>query len=455
MRAPPADPGDAHSRLLPEVARVVRGIHPRPPVFRSAVLPTALALACTPVRTAGQLPSADAAELGLGGSSPSLARGFAAVAANPAALGAPDGPAFSATLLSLGVRQGLDPVGLGELADWEDRDLPRSVREEWLERVRSNGSESGGAGAEVTLAALSRGRVGLQLSTRAFGRVSLNADAAELLLFGNAGLTGEPRDFDLAGSRGDGFVVTTAAVAWGSGVGPFAGGRLRVGATLSLSMGHVVALARDNGSGLTGDPTELDLRFPVLHVGGATGSLDHGHGVGLDLGTLWTDGSRTVGIVVRNVVNTFEWRVEDLVFRPGSALFDPEESSTDFDERPAGEAPPVLLDALEDMSFRPAVAAGASWRARPDLVIEADLELRRGGGMSVEPDARLGVGAEYRPRPEVPLRGDLAVVERGIQGALGAGLELGSFMVAGAVAVRTGALDDMLLGTFGVSFRKW
>lgn len=428
--------------------------HHRPlPTLRRLPWLAGLVLAWgTPTALAGQLPSPDAAALGLGGPSPTLARGFAAVAANPAALGAPDGPGFSATVLSLGLRQGLDPVGMGELADWEDRDVPRSVRERWLQRVRSGGSEAGAVGAEVTLAAVARGPVGVQVTTRAFGRMSLNTDAVELLLFGNAGLTGDPRDFDLQGSRGAGFVVTTVAVAYGRRVGALAGGDLRLGGTLTWSVGHAVALAKDNGSGLTGDPTELDLRFPVLHVGGGVGGLDHGHGAGLDLGVLWARGAVTVGLGLRNLINTFEWRLDDLVFRPGSALFDPDESSTDFDERPATEAPPILLDALRDMTFPPTLTAGASWRPRPDLILTSDAGFRRGGGMAVDPAFHVGVGAVYRARTNFPLRGSLAVVERGVQGAVGAGVELGRFTVAGALALRTGALDDAILGSFGASF---
>lgn len=419
----------------------------------AAVIAAALTTAVLPAGAAAQLPAADAGALGLGTPSPALARGFAAVAANPAALGAPDGPGVSATVLSLGLRSGLDPVTLGDVAEWEDRDVPHRVRMRWLEDIRTRGSQAGAAGVDVTLASVTRGRLGAQVSTRAHGDVLLNPDAAELLLFGNAGLDGTPRDFELAGSRGDGWIVTTAAVAYGRPVGRIAGGGLHAGGTLTFSVGHALGLGRDNGSGLGGDPTELDLRFPVMHVGGDAEGIDHGHGLGLDVGVLWITDAVTVGATAVNVFNTFDWDLRDLSFRPGAAVFDPDESSTDFDERPAEEAPPVLLDALEALTFRRGLAVGAAWRPPGEWTLTADLRVEGSGGMTVEPDLLVGVGAEYRSRENLPLRAGIALIERGVQLSTGLGLELGRFGLTGAAAVRVGALDDLVLGTLGASFR--
>lgn len=427
----------------------------RPVVRKSARLlalaTVALSRPWAPSFVAAQIPSADAGSLGLGGPSPTLSRGYAAIAGNPAALGVQDAPAWSGTALSVAIRHGLDPIGMGELARWEDRDTPRSVRLGWLDDVRRSGSEAGAAGLDLTLLAVSRGSVGVQLSTRAAGDVQLNRDAVELLLFGNAGFTGEPHDFELSGSRGEGFAVTTLAVAYGRRAGRLAGGDLHLGATASLWVGHALAIARDNGSGLSGDPTELDLRFPLLHSAGG-GGLDVGRGIGLDLGALWIRGPLTLGATVRNALNTFEWTLDDLVLRPGTAFFDPDRSTTDFDERPAREAPPVLLDALSAMTVPPVLAAGASYRSRPNLTLSADLSVGPGGGMAVDPDARLGVGAEYVPREGLPLRGGLALLERGVELSAGASLVRGRFVVAGGTAFRVGALDDVILGALNVSF---
>jgi len=427
---------------------VFRGV---PFASRRASVVLAGLLATLAVPAEGQIPSADARALGLGGPSPTLARGFAAIAGNPANLGAEDSPRWSATALAIEFRNGLDPVSLGDVARWEGRDVPRNVRTRWLDDVRSEDSEAGAAGLDVTLAAYSRGRIAVQVSTRAFGTVALNTDAVELLLFGNAGLTGEPRDFRLSGSAGHGFVVTTGSVAYGRPLTTIEGGVLHVGGTLSFSIGHTLGLARDNGSGLTSDPTELDLRFPLLHSAG--GADAPGHGIGVDLGALWTRGPLSIGATLRNAVTTFAWDLDDFVLRPGSAFFDPDRTTTDFGERPGREAPPVLLDALSHMTFPRLLAAGAAYRMRPDLTLAADLAVGPGGGMSVESDFRLGIGAEFFPRMDVPLRGGIALLERGAQLSAGAGIVRGRITASVAAALRTGALDDTILASLGVGFR--
>jgi hypothetical protein len=404
-----------------------------------------------PIPAAGQIASADAGALALGGPSPTLARGFAAIAANPANLGAEDSPRWSATALAVEVRNGLDPISLGDVARWEGRDVPRNVRTRWLDDVRREDSEAGAVGVDLTLLAYSRGPIAVQLSTRAFGGVALNEDAVELLLFGNAGLTGEPRDFRLSGSAGDGFLVSTASVAYGRPLAVVDGGVLHAGATLSFSVGHALWLARDNGSGLTGDPTELDLRFPFLRV--ASGAGAPGRGFGVDVGALWTRGPLAVGATLRNALTTFAWDLDDFVLSPGTAYFDPDRNTTDFDERPGREAPPVLLDALEDMTFPLVLAAGAAYRMDPDLTLTADLAIGPGGGMAIESDLRVGIGAEFSPRANIPLRGGIALLERGVQMSAGAGLDWGRFTASVAAALRTGALDDTVLASLGVAFR--
>lgn len=416
-------------------------------------LAVSLAAGCTAAGATAQLPAAHAGDLGIGMPSPALARGFGAVATNPAGLGAEDGPTLSATALAVGVRSGLDPVTLGDLAQWQGRDLPHRVRSRWLADVKARGGQAGGAGLDVTGLAVSRGRMGFQLSTRAQGEVSISPDAAELLLFGNAGLDGSARDFDLEGSGAEGWVVTSAALAYGRPVGRVSEGRLHLGGTLTLSVGHVLGLARDNGSALGGDPTRLDLRFPVMHVADDAGGPEHGRGFGLDLGVLWTGEAFTLGAQVRNVVNTFAWDTGDLAFRPGAAAFDPEGSSTDFEERPAREAPPVLLDALDAMTFPRAAALGAAWRRGSRLTLTGTLVVEEDGGMTADPGMMLGMGAVYRARETLRLRGGVAWVERGVQLSGGAGVERGRFSLWASGAVRAGALDDVLLGSLGATFR--
>lgn len=399
-----------------------------------------------PAAVAAQLPVPDASALAHGELVSATARGYAAVAANPAGLGL-SRRIFTATLLPVRGRAGLDPIRLGALAEWDGRDIPRRVREAWLDRVRNVGRQQGSVHAGATAFALSDGRLGFQLATSAGGAVRLNPDAAELLLFGNAGLTGEPRPFDLEGSRADAWVVTTAAVAWGAPLGEVHGGRLALGATLKLTVGNALWVARDLGSTVGEDPLEVRLAFPVLSRPGGGLGLRDGGGLGLDLGVAWEGDRLLLGGQVRNAFNTFRWDLDDLVFRAGAALLGPDDSTTDFEERPAAEAPRELWIAARDLGFRPELSLGAGYRAGRTLLVSGGLHLRRRGGMEQGAAQRLGVAAAIRTAPWLSLRLSAGAVDGGRQIGGGASLHTGRLRVdVGVVEVRGGAHDGLGLG---------
>ncbi|NIP82092.1 MAG: hypothetical protein GWM90_23870, partial [Gemmatimonadetes bacterium] len=60
---------------------------------------------------------------------------------------------------------------------------------------RAEGAESGAFAGDVTYLALSTGPFALSVSSSARARADIAPDVAEVLLFGNAGLTGEPGDY--------------------------------------------------------------------------------------------------------------------------------------------------------------------------------------------------------------------------------------------------------------------
>lgn len=424
-----------------------------PDVRTSSRLAALVAILALSAPAEGQLPTASAADLGLGGNYTALARGFGAIGANPAGLGMPDNPRFTLSLLPVLVQTGMDPVSLSDFNDFEDRVVPADVKERWLELVEDEGSEAGVAGAEVTFLAATLGQVGFQVTTEAFGRLSLSPDAMELVLFGNAGRTGEPADLTLQGSSADGFAVTTAGLGFGMPLGDQSARTLAVGATLKYSVGHGIGLARDNGSASRGDPLEIDLRFPLLHTRDEGREFDNGNGFGLDVGGMWQRERLTLGLVVKNVFNTFEWDLEDMVFRPGTALFNDAETASDFDARPGAEAPPVLLDALEEQTFDPVVSAGLAYEAGRRTTVTMDVRNRFGEGLRSGPDFHAGVGLEYVPvGSSLLLRAGGAVVTDGFQLGGGASAAVGSVHLSGAILKRTGHLDDSTVGTLVLSF---
>src|SRR5207253_3073963 len=77
-----------------------------------------------------QLPSSSTRALGMGDNATASAVGFNAVAWNPALLGLPNNPKGSFTLLPLRGIAGLGPVKLADIADYSDKFVPASVREQ-------------------------------------------------------------------------------------------------------------------------------------------------------------------------------------------------------------------------------------------------------------------------------------------------------------------------------------
>lgn len=401
---------------------------------------------------AAQLPQASATALGMGFNTTASARGFAAVANNPAGLAMDDSPGFSLAIPAVAVEAGLGPVSLSDLADWEGRLVPADVKQDWLESVISSGSQAGSIFAGATPVALSVGSLGAQLSTQVGGEVDLGPDAVELLLYGNAGRSGSAGDFDLEGSFVDAFVLSTAAVSWGFR----ASERLTLGVTGSYSVGTGLVVGRDAGTVLRSDPLSGEVRFPILYPAteGPDSSIafDNGSGVGFDVGAVWVGPTVTVGATIQNLVSTFEWDLDGFSYVAGEAVFEQGSSESNFEELPASGAPRTLLDAADELTLKPVFAVGASMSPTPVLLVEADIRKRVSGGLSVGPDFHAGVGAELRALPVLPLRGHLAVVSGGVQVGGGASLVLGPVNLSGAVALRTGDVSSATLGMITLSF---
>lgn len=394
-----------------------------------------------------QLPHASASALGLGFNNTASARGFAAIAANPAALAHPRGPAFSLNIPAVSTNLGLGPVTLSDLALHSDQLVPVATRNEWLGRVSASGGQGGAATAAATPLALTVGTIGLQVSTVVGGAATLSPGAVELMLFGNAGRTGVAEDFDLNGSVIDAFALSTAAVSLGLEVSK----GLYVGATGTYSMGHGVVMARDANSFFQADPLELQLDFPALLPRTDDMAMDHGTGYGLNLGLLYEETGMSIGVTVENVMNTFEWRTDDMSYVPATAIFNLDGGQTNFDEMPADQAPAVILDELAALTLEPAFAVGVELRPSELLSLSADVK-KRTGGLALGPEFHAGVGAEVRALPFLPLRAHVVKVTGGMQVGGGASLVLGPVNISGAAAVRTDAQENSVLGAFALSF---
>lgn len=409
------------------------------------------ALTITARAVAAQQPNVSAAAFGMSGNFMGLATGSDAVAWNPAMLGM-NSPAFSLNVFSGGAMTGFNPVKLTDITDFGGKVIPAATKESWLTQIGS-GRERGSFDGGVSIIALSIGRIGFQLGASGGMDANLNQDAAEAILFGNAGRTGSPKNLAFAGSSagGSAFVTGAASVAIPLPFAPTGrpGEQVSLGLTGKYVRGLAVGRAQDNGSLVT--PGNIAVAFPAIftdssHIG------DSGSGVGVDVGLAWTDGATTIGATARNVMNSFAWSTSSLKSTPGTVTFDGKDSKTSFDQAPYASAPAAMRAALEAEKFKPEIAVGFAHRM-DKLTLTADGSTRVGDGIDIGPKMHVGVGAELRVIPFLPLRAGVAAVSEGFQVAGGAGLKLGHVELGFGVSMRstnTGSDYGAMLTLFSI-----
>ena len=373
-----------------------------------------------------QLPSASPAALGMGDNYTAMARGFGAVAWNPANLGLSGNPRFSLALLGLRGSSDLGPISTSDVARYQGVALPNEVRDAWMQRIEDQGGEQGQVGGGVTYVGASFGRFAMQLSSAISGDANLAPDAMELLLYGNAGRTGTPRAMNLAGAHVTGALTTTAAVSYGRPI-ELGIGRLSIGATAKYITGNALVHGEDGGSYLTANASEINVRFPVIMSDtGANSSANHGTGFGLDIGGAWQSGPLTAGLALQNLVNTFRWDASSFFYKPINGYYGPDTSYSESGTAlPLDSAPPSMRDWLSAQRYKPALAAGVAFQATRALLVTADLRHELGDGMRLAERTHTGIGAELRAIPFVPLRVGVSTAADGWALAGGLGIEVG------------------------------
>lgn len=406
-------------------------------------------LAATPA--VAQLPQASAATLDKGHDPTALDGGFAAIASNPAGLARRGAPGFTLALPMVTARAGVGPIAVADLVDYQGQFLDASVKESWLDQVAAGGGQTAQFGLGATAIALTTGPVGFQFSTRMGGSADLSPDAVELMLYGNAGRTGEAQDLDLDGSYFQGFWVSTAAMSFGMR----ASEQLLIGVTGKYTIGNGLGVGQDAGSFLTSDPIAVGLDFPILASYTDEYQFDNGTGFGMDLGAIW-EGPISIGVTMENVFNTFEWRLDDFRYLPAQAVFNNDVRESDFQEAPLADAPANLradFTALADeFKLERRIAVGASMALQPALTLFGNVQKSLTDGMSFDPDFYAGVGAELGILSFLPLRAHGAVITDGYELGGGASLVLGPVHVSGGAAYRSQTTHDSTLATFALSF---
>ncbi len=387
----------------------------------------ALTLAGSVATLVAQVPNASAAAMGLSGAYVARARNYDAIAWNPANLGLKGNSDFSFSALALSGSSGLAPITLADVAPFSGKPLPSTTRDEWLRTITAKGSESGSVDGGVTLFALGGGPIAFSLSSSVAGSTHLAPDAFELLMFGNAGRTGAPANFDLAGSTVHMGAFTTAAASYGLGAGGFA-----IGVTGKYVVGNAMTIAQDQGS--SSSATGLALDFPAVLAWPDSGIIA-GSGMGLDAGLAWSHKRFTIGAAVQNVMNTFAWDETKLRARSAMAIFNESTDTTDFADHPYATAPAALRTLVANDKFKPIVTAGIALDLTDAVTFSADMRQRADDGIVIGPKTQIAGGLELRV-PHLALRGGGAYVTDGWAASAGVGFSFSQMDMGVGASVR-------------------
>lgn len=406
-----------------------------------------------------QLPNASAAAHAMGGNFTAIARGYEAVAWNPANLAMPHRPLFSLGIGVFGGSAGLDPIDVKTLHSFSGQVVDSATRVSWVEQARLAGGQKGRVDGGVTPLAFSVGPVGFQVGTSAYTSVNLSPDAWEAMLFGNAGNNGgQPKTLDLTGTSVRVGALTTAALSFALPVPiNLTNGILRdehaaIGITTKYVVGNGIVVAQDLGSVLT---DSLQVRFPMI-VPDSNFSGTLGNGMGLDVGLAWSGGPWRVGLNTENVFNSFKWDTTVLASISGVGVFSTDSNSTDFGtQQPFSAAPAELRDIVTKQQFKPAVTLGAAFNVLKTLTLTADIKQSFGDDNAIQigPKSRMGVGAEWRPVPFIPLRAGVASVTDGWQAGAGVGLRFLGYEFGASMSMRrrgSASESGLMIGLVGI-----
>jgi hypothetical protein len=417
-------------------------------------------LAAAPL--AAQVPLTPRA-LGMGGAYIGVARGHESLWQNPANLGLPNSPHWSAGIptLSLGVgTRGIEPDHLRHLLEYDD--LSEDEQTALLAEIPSSG-----AGVDVDfrapLVALQMRQFAFGLSYQVVGSHTVNKSIVDLVFNGfDSG-----KIYTIDNSEGSRAGFWDLAVAHGRRVGP-----VSVGATVHYFIPR--ELVR---SGLVDVDTTYSLlpgfRVPTdIRVTYAGVSSTGGSGFGIDLGV----GAEpipglTVSAALENAVNTVAWsddlRVRTLTLdREDYETGDPEVLQAEYEdsEREYNQAIDAvqpysrLADsvlAVRDQGLPTVLRAGAAYRLGTGTTLAAGFHT----GMGDSPvgalwDRQISLGVQQKI-PFVTLRAGLATdMDDGT--LLSGGLSLGPLQL-GVARISSGSGNDERSGwiaTFGLAGRS-
>jgi hypothetical protein len=416
---------------------------------RLAFAAAGTALAAAPL--AAQVPLTPRA-LGMGGAYVGVARGHESLWQNPANLGLPNTPHWSAGIPTLSLGLGTRGIETGDLQDLiEYNDLSEQERADLLASIPAGGTGFD-ADLRAPLVALQVRRFAVGLSYQVMGSHTVNKSIVDLVLNG----FDRTRAYTIDNTEGSRAAFWDIAAAYGRPVGP-----VSVGATVHYYIPReLVRSALVNVdttySVISGFTVPTDIQVTYAGVGSTGGS-----GFGVDLGVAAEPiPGLTLSATVENALNTVEWsddlRVRTVTLnRDDYQNGDPEALEAEYDdsEREYNQAIDVvqpfsrLADsvlALRDQGLPTVLRAGAAYRLGTGTTLAAafqsELDDSPAGGLW---DQQLSLGVGFATDME---DGTL----------LSGGLSLGPIQL-GVARLTSGSGDDERSGwiaTFGLGGRS-
>lgn len=432
----------------------------------------AFAALAIPAALPAQVSGNSARALGMGNAYTALARGWEAVAWNPAMLGRPGQPGVSIGLPQMTGEVGNNAFTVGDIRKYADQDLTDADKQYLLSRIRNDDSTwvvRGRLGAQAL--GVSVGPLAFSYSMSGFVSASASRDAVEFALNGNGAFSTGQNFFELAGSGGNGWAASTLAGSYGRSFNTSLG-RMSAGVTVKWVKGNFLGVAHDEGSQIYSDSvvavgevlyTEYNNNFEGF---GDIFSRAPGHGLGVDLGaTLQLGRGMLLSVVLVNPIGSMSWDQDRLRFdrsdytlrmSANGVVSDTSSQTTLRGSAISGDpAAAALRDSLLDnASFSKALRAGVATHLA-GITLGSDIAFRLKEGLDRMPAVNLGVGAEYVVLGFLPLRaGFRSDFDETTAISVGTGLKLGFFTLDLSAAEIMGSRHPgALVGAgFGLTF---
>jgi hypothetical protein len=405
----------------------------------------ALVLLAAPAALSAQVSGNSARASGMGNAYTALARGWEAVAWNPAMLGTRHQPGISIGLPQASGELGNNAFTVGDIRKYADQDLTDADKQYLLSRISNDDSTwivRSRLGAQAL--ALSVGPLAFSYSVSGLVNASASHDAVQFALNGNGAFSTGQNFFKLAGSGGNAWAASTLAGSYGRSFNTGLG-RMSAGVTVKWVKGNFLGAAHDEGSQVYTDSVAahgevLYTEYPSGYEGtGDLFSRAPGHGLGVDLGGTLELGNHTLlSVVLVNPIGSMSWDKDRLRFdrsdytlrmSASGVVSDTSNQTTlrgsAIDGDPAAAA---LRDSLlSNASFSKAVRAGLATRLA-GITIGSDVAFRVKEGLDAMPAVNFGVGAEYVLLGFLPLRaGFRSDFDQTTAFSVGTGLKLGFF----------------------------